>query len=351
MRIGESPVQNEVSCLLPLALAAPDTVAASREELHAFMKAVGAAAAPSATRPDLVAEVEAGRRRVANAAWWGFDPEDATDALQSAINSPAMAVVVPAMDGPWRVAPLRLRGDLVLLFEDGAEVVAKRSEFIDRTDGLMSVRRTENVLLWGYGATLRMRKEDYSSWPYAESEWRHALRFRSMTNVGVYGLRIEQAGGDGIYIGRSGDKQPYCENVVIRDVHLDRGNRQGLSVVSARGLLIEGSTFSNTRGTLPQAGIDFEPNKTDEYLEDIIVRDSLFFRNRGAGVQFFLWNMTEESAPVSVRIENSRFRGNVLGLLIARAGGDPSGRIEISNSPAGWRRWVSTPRGLEVVYE
>jgi hypothetical protein len=172
-----------------------------------------------------------------------------------------------------------------------------------------------------------------------------------VANLGIYGLRVENAGGDGIYLGRTGDGNPYCENVVIRDVVLDNGNRQGLSIVSARRVLIERSTFSNTQGTLPQAGIDFEPNRPDERLEDIVVRDSLFLRNRGAGIQFFLWNMTQDSTPISVRIENSTFRGNVLDLFVARAGGTPTGRISVSDSQLGWRRLVRTPPGLEVTYE
>jgi hypothetical protein len=348
---GATGAEVELQCLLPTALAYPDTVRAPAGELAAFMESIGRAAGPAEKRADLAAEVDAGRRAVANAAWWGFEAEDATAALQAAIDSPAQAVFVPAMGEPWRVEPIRLRGDLVLLLEEGAEVVAKRGSFIKRNDTLMSVRRAENIIIWGYGATLRMRKEDYSSWPYAESEFRHALRFRSVSNLGVYGLRIEEAGGDGIYLGRSGDEKPYCENVVIRDVVLESGNRQGLSIVSARRVLIEHSTFSNTKGTLPQAGIDFEPNKPDEYLEDILVRDSLFFRNRGAGIQFFLWNMTEDSPPISVRIENSELRGNLVDFYVARAGGNPTGRIEVVDSRIGWRRWVSTPPGLEVVYE
>ncbi|MFP4067910.1 MAG: right-handed parallel beta-helix repeat-containing protein [Spirochaetaceae bacterium] len=341
----------ELHCVLPLALSSPESYRAPREELGAFMESVAAGAAPSAERPDLVAEVEAGRRAVANAAWWGFDSEDATAAIQAAVDSPAAAVVIPAMEEPWRVSPLTLRADLVLLLEEGTEVIAKRGEFIERNATVFSVRRAENIIIWGYGATVRMRKSDYSSWPYAESEYRHALRFRSVANLGIYGLRVEEAGGDGIYIGRSGDEKPYSENVVIRDVHLDRGNRQGLSVISVRGMLIEGSTFSNTAGTLPQAGIDFEPNKPDEYLEDIVVRDSLFFRNRGAGIQFFLWNMTDDSPPISVRIEGSELRGNLLDFYVARAGGTPTGGITVADSRIGWRRWVRTPPGLEVVYE
>jgi polygalacturonase len=328
-----------------------EVLRAPSRELREHVLEVVAAAAPSAPRPTAVGQGELGGRPVANAAWWGFDTADATRALQAAIDSPAQAVFVPNMGSPWYVRPIDLRSDLLLVLETGTQIVAKEGAFIDRGATLVSGENVKDVVIWGYGATLRMRKEDYSSWPYAESQWRHAVSFRSVANLGIYGLRVENAGGDGIYLGRTGDGNPYCENVVIRDVVLDNGNRQGLSIVSARRVLIERSTFSNTQGTLPQAGIDFEPNRPDERLEDIVVRDSLFLRNRGAGIQFFLWNMTQDSTPISVRIENSTFRGNVLDLFVARAGGTPTGRISVSDSQLGWRRLVRTPPGLEVTYE
>jgi hypothetical protein len=340
-----------LQCLLPAAQANADTVRAPVDELRALAETVAVAASPTERRLDLVAEVEAGTRPVANAAWWGVDETDATGPLQAAFDSPARAVFVPNTGAPWQVEPLRLSGETTVVLEDGAVLEAKRGSFIDRGSTLLSAENASDIIIWGYGATIRMRKSEYSRWPYAESEWRHALNFESVRNLGVYGVRVEEAGGDGIYLGRTDDGVPYCENVVIRDVVLNNGNRQGLSVVSARRVLIEDSTFSNTGGTLPQAGIDFEPNRADERLEDITVRRSLFLRNRGAGIQFFLWYMTEDSTPISVSIEDSEFRGNTLGLLIARAGGDPSGRILFSNSPVGWRRWVTVPADLEVVYE
>ena len=44
-----------------------------------------------------VAEVAASARTEANAAWWGFDPDDATAAVQAAIDSGAARVRNPDM--------------------------------------------------------------------------------------------------------------------------------------------------------------------------------------------------------------------------------------------------------------
>jgi hypothetical protein len=62
------------------------------------LPAWAAAAAPAnAVNPQAVQEVRAGKRTEANAAWWGFDEEDSTEALQAAIRSGAKRVIVPNM--------------------------------------------------------------------------------------------------------------------------------------------------------------------------------------------------------------------------------------------------------------
>ena len=40
-------------------------------------------------------DVLSGKRTTANAAWWGFDQQDATEGLQAAIHSGAKTVIMP----------------------------------------------------------------------------------------------------------------------------------------------------------------------------------------------------------------------------------------------------------------
>ena len=46
-------------------------------------------------------------------------------------------------------------------------------------------------------------------------------------------------------------RQVWLKDLVLRDNH-----RQGMSVISAMGLLVEDTTFSGTNGTDPSAGVD-----------------------------------------------------------------------------------------------
>lgn len=244
-----------------------------------------------------------GRRTVANAAWWGFDPADSTDALQAAIRSRARTVIVPDTGRPWVIRPIELRDHLELVFEPGVVVLAKAGEFRGGGDSLFRAQDRTRITVRGHGAVLRMRKADYQKPPYGRAEWRMGLSFNGCRDVLVEGLRIESSGGDGIYIGSSPSNR-WCENVTIRDCVCHDHHRQGLSVISAVRLRIEHCVFSGTAGTPPEAGIDLEPDLPDERLQDCVIRNCRVTDNRGNGILVYLKPLTRASAPVSIRFED-----------------------------------------------
>src|SRR5688572_2033662 len=116
--------------------------------------------------PAAVAEVQAGKRTEANAAWWGFDPKDSTRFLQAAINSGAKTVIVSNMGADWIITPITLAGDQEIIFEPGVVVTAKPGEFHGTHDSLFRADSKTGITLIGYGATLRMQKADYQSDKY-----------------------------------------------------------------------------------------------------------------------------------------------------------------------------------------
>lgn len=250
-----------------------------------------------------IAEVASGVRKTASADWWGFNPDDSTDAIQAAINSGAPRVVIPFVGRPWIVRPLTLRSNLELVFDPGVLVLAKAGEFPGPGDSLFTANDLENITITGYGAIWRMRKKDYQSPPYKKGEWRMGLRIQGSRNVTVSGLRIESSGGDGFYIGSSG-KNRWAENITLRDCIAHDNHRQGLSITSGQNILVEDCTFSNTGGTAPEAGIDLEPDSPDERLANCVIRNCILEGNSGHGALVYLKPLTNESYPVSVRFEN-----------------------------------------------
>ena len=275
------------------------------------MVAAVCAAALAQPRPDLVERVDKGELAEARVSWWGYDAADSTPFIQAALSSRARKVVFDRMEGPWYSLPLKVYGKtgFEISFERGAELVAKRGAFTNKVVELLLFQKVKDVRLSGYGASIRMWRCDYARAPYCWSEWRHAVSFRGAENVAVEGLRIEESGGDGIYL-------LDVRGCVIRDVICDRNYRQGISVISAENLLIENCTLSNTRGTPPAAGIDFEPNNMEESLVDCVMRNCTISGNEGAGIDMALVRLNGNSRDVSFRFENCRVLGNRHGLRL-----------------------------------
>lgn len=290
-----------------------------------------AEAARGPVNSQAVEEVRQGRRTEARASWWGYDAEDATAALQGAINSGARKVIVENLGTPWIVNKIQLAGNQELFFEKGVVVLAKRGAFKGSADALFTASLKTNVTLNGYGATFRMWRQDYAGTNYSKAEWRHTLSLLSSSQIKVLGLTLAESGGDGIYLGVS--RQGVANtDVLIKDVVCTDNHRQGISVISAENLLIENCVLKGTAGTAPMAGIDFEPNHPSEKLVNCVMRNCVSENNQGDAYEFYIKPLTDQSAPVSIRLENCRSIGCRDAVSLATGNGDArpavKGRIE-----------------------
>ncbi|MGD9856564.1 MAG: right-handed parallel beta-helix repeat-containing protein [Planctomycetaceae bacterium] len=305
-------------------------------------KAASPAEPINARNPDAVQEVLDGRRTVANAAWWGFDADDATDALQGAIQSGAKRVVVPNMTREWRVRPIQLAGDQELVLEDGVVIAAKRGAYQGRGDSVFTASGISHLTIRGYGAAVRMHKEDYivgtvlanlgwNRWygQYEKAEWRMCLSIRGCDNVEVLGLTLRDSGGDGIYID-GGKGKPASSNIRLRDVVCDNNYRQGCSVISVDGLTVDNCEFNNTWGTPPSSGVDIEPDGAEQQLKNIVFRNCRFLDNYGDGIELHLPHQRASSAEISILFDTCRVttsRGT--GIRVSKVADDgPAGLIE-----------------------
>ncbi|HYL38483.1 MAG TPA: right-handed parallel beta-helix repeat-containing protein [Bryobacteraceae bacterium] len=315
--------------------------------------ALAASPAPgNAKNEAAVREVLAGKRTEANAAWWGFDPDDSTAALQAAIDSRARKLVVPFMGRPWIARPLRLRSNQEITLEPGVVVLARKGEFRGHGDSLFTATGESNITILGYGATLRMRKRDYQNPPYEKAEWRMGIALHGCRNVRIDGLRVESTGGDGFYVD-GGAGRPASEDIVIRNCVAHDNHRQGISVISAVNLLVENCFFSGTSGTAPEAGIDLEPDTPEQRLVNCVIRNCRFENNHGHQILVYLKQLQRSSEPVSIRFENcySRMTGEAgggwAGMAVGAVRDDgPKGLIEFRNCTT-----EDTGREGAVVYD
>ena len=262
---------------------------------------------------------------------FGYDPDDSTRFLQAALDSGADRIVVDRQKGPWVSKPLFARSNSEIVFEDGVEVVAKKGEFRGRYDSLLSVELVSNVVVRGEGGggVLRMRRDDYTKPPYERAQWRHALCILTSFDVTVENMSMCESGGDGVYVGRVSGRPVSipCRNITLRDCRMDRNLRQGISVINADGLLMERCVMSNTGGENPMAGIDFEPNNAGEIIRNAVLRDCRTFGNRGSGYELAFMQMTSNSPPISITLENCTSEGDRCGFRFNGENGRKSGYV------------------------
>ncbi|MBP5638783.1 MAG: right-handed parallel beta-helix repeat-containing protein [Victivallales bacterium] len=247
-----------------------------------------------------------------------FNPqkEDATTAIQAALDSKADVVIFDNPGYPYLVNPLFLRSNQELVFQDGVVVRAIKGSFLGTNDSLFKGEMVENIVMRGEGtAILEMNKRDY--WDkkrYRPAEWRHTIALLTTTNVRIADLTIRSSGGDGIYVSDSNSaKRKYCKDTLIENCMLDDHHRQGISVIGAENLLIRNCTLQNTIGTAPQCGIDFEPNHQEgEVFINCVVENCLFTKNAMAGI---LVHCPGQRIPIDLTFRDCVVKDNVAGIV------------------------------------
>lgn len=274
--------------------------------------------------------------------------KDDTEFLQNLLNSNSKKIIIPG-NKTWITKPLFIQNkeNTEIVFERGCIIKAARGEFKDITDFLITLSDCKNVKLTGYGALLKMRKDDYTSRAYKYSQWRHGIAVFRCENTDIAGFRIQSTGGDGIYIGH---RERCCKNIGLKDLILENNYRQGVSVVSADGFVMENCAVFGTRGQLPKSGIDFEPNNEYEVLKNCVVRNCSFMYNKGSGIHIYLDKFGEKTEPVDIVIENCISAYNLAALSIMKAK-NVKGKIKFINCTFKGLQYISVPKTLEIIEE
>ena len=245
---------------------------------------------------------------------FGYDPEDSTRFLQAALDSPHREIIIDAQKTPWVSMPLVGRSNKTILFEDGAWIRAKRGEYKGLTDILLRFSGCTNITIRGVRAKncgLRMWRDDYDDEAqYKHSEWRHALAFHGCADVTLENFSANESGGDGLYVSSGPGLKRGSRNVKIRNCVFDRNYRQGISVIGVDGFVVEDTELTNTKGTPPQSGIDFEPNRPDQALCGIVMRRCLVAGNEGKGLDISHCNSGAITDPIDMLFEDCVMIGN-----------------------------------------
>ncbi|MGD0961011.1 MAG: glycosyl hydrolase family 28-related protein, partial [Methylomonas sp.] len=205
----------------------------------------------------------------------GNGKTDDTAAIQKAINLVAGSggtVLIP--NGTYMInaaTGLHLASNMTLALSIGAELVVIPNNLTNYNAIL--INGVSNVSVVG-GSLLGDRNAHLAT----TGEWGMGVMVLNSHNVYLDTVTSANMWGDGFYISDS------SANVTVCNAVADNNRRQGLTVTSANGVVIENSTFQNTNGTYPSSGIDIEPNN-GETINNIQILNSKFAGNWGSGIQ------------------------------------------------------------------
>jgi hypothetical protein len=122
----------------------------------------------------------------------------------------------------------------------------------------------------------------YGAWDQS-MEFDAGINVRGGSDLVLENLFIDGTFGDGIQIQRMGGNP---RNITVRDVTISHNGRQGISISSATGVLIDRANIVGSR----RGGIDIEPAGTTFVAEQIEIRNStiaswlLAFPSQGSGL-------------------------------------------------------------------
>jgi hypothetical protein len=223
-----------------------------------------------------------------------------------------LALEIPARKIPYRISPLYLPSKTTLLLDSGVIIEALPGF----TDGekLLNVVNANAVQIIGYGAVLKMNREEYKS-----GQYRHCITINGSSLVAIKGVTCVSPGGNGVYVG-GGEHQAFSEDVTLEDMRVENSLSAGLEVVSARNLAIRRSQFVGSHGSEKKGapkvaadevpGIELNPAGPGARLDNIRLEDNATTNSEGDGIRVVLSRLTRDNPPVSVTVQRHHDKGS-----------------------------------------
>ena len=244
---------------------------------------------------------------------------DDTAAIQKAVNAMGGSggtVSVPA--GTYMVNALisiQMKGNMTLSLDSGATLKAIPNSSANYTIVRISGVSNVNVV----GGTLLGERSAHTG---TGGEQGMGLRITgNAAHIAVVGVTAKECWGDGFTIADAND-------VTLCNVTADHNRRQGLSITGGDGIVIKNSSFNNSKGTIPEDGIDIEPN-SGETVNNVLITACVLSGNSGDGI--------EDGVPIAYTgqafIYNLVIDGNTMvnnGVGTLHSG--PRSGIEMSNT-------------------
>ena len=224
----------------------------------------------------------------------------------------------------YLVGPLQIQSNTRIVLEKGTVIRAAIEKF-STNDCLFQIVEKENVAILGNDSTLEM--PDVKT----DGEWRHIINIKSSRNIAISSLNINNARGDGIYIGciHKDGTPPFSQEITLESVSTQKALRHGLTIISAIGVLVRDCSFAESNGFHYSCGIDIEPHVHEkEVIKDIKLVNVSTSRNNSFGL--LIHGKTKEVGIDVQNFQSYREKNTGIGLMGAKP--TSSGTVLIRNA-------------------
>lgn len=220
---------------------------------------------------------------------------DYTELLQKGIDQ-STDIIFP--DFPVLIAPkgLFLKSNTNILFQKNSKLKVKAND--KEFYAALNFENVENINL--YFAKLEGERYQHQN---NKGEWGMGIYIVHSKNIYIKKPNISKFWGDGIYIGKV--EGITSKDITIDGAFIDENRRNGISIISGDNINITNSLIANTYGTSPEYGIDIEPNKPEDIIQNIVLSNNTTFNNNKGGLLFAFDNLQgKKSKDVSVLVSN-----------------------------------------------
>ena len=165
-------------------------------------------------------------------------------------------------------------------------------KYKNKYSSALNINKLENVILTNL-TIIGWKQESNDTTQHS-----HGISIIGSNNIYINNIHSLYFLGDGIYVGYSDDI--ISKNIILSNVINKYNYRQGLSITGVDVMSVENSEFSYTSGTLPQAGIDIEPNN-NEICTNIVFNNIKCINNIGNA---FLFSGNDNNNINNITINN-----------------------------------------------
>lgn len=193
-----------------------------------------------------------------------------------------------------------LNSNNILIFDKNTTLTIYKNNL--ETYQILRVHNVDNVEI--YNPTIIGDRLNHIG---EKGEWGHGISILGSKNVKIFNYKVEKCWGDGVYIGKSKDSGS-SDKIYLYNGILDYNRRNGISITSAKNIIIDTLLSSNSYGTFPMYGLVIEPNNNEDFIENILINDITTYNNKEGGVNININKLGKGNNKKEVNISVTNFQ-------------------------------------------